>query len=952
MSDVDQLVIGDAAALQPDADVIVVRGARTHNLRNLDLKIPRNQLVVFTGPSGCGKSSFLYSVIHAEGKRQFLELLSPAARTYLRQFARPDVDAITGLPPTIAVGQLRGGRNPRATVGSLTEVIDFLRVLYARVGVPYCVNCGVGARPETPGEILDRLFALGEGAKVMLLAPWPGADVEQSLREICKAGLLRVRVNGVIQEAHDVWDELDKRVAQNAEPSVPSHSIEAVVDRLVIREASRTRIAESLALALRHGRGGVRMMWQSPGSEANGSWEEFVCSTRNGCAICGADFAPLEPRNFNFNSPHGACPACDGLGRDERFSPQSLVADIHVPLASGGIPLLHDAPDAIKKKAKGLIERAVSDHPTGKQACWNDLSEPQRRALFYGDGATGLLDLFEKEFATTTDEDRLTELAAFRTETLCADCSGARLNRGARTVRVGGLAIHELAALELSQIRDALQALPLGSSEKTIAAPLIHEVDRRLGFLIDVGLHYLTLSRTVDSLSGGEYQRVRLASTLASGLMDACYILDEPTVGLHPLDGERLIDSLRALRDHGATVLVVDHDEAVIRAADTIVDMGPGAGRLGGRIVAKGDVQAVCDCGESLTGAYLSGRLSIAGRSEPTGAGAPPSGMVVLTGCSGRNLQNVDVNFPLGQFVAVVGPSGSGKSTLVLETLAPLLRRSLTGGGEEPAPFVSVSGLESIKHIVMVDQRPLGRSHRGNAATYTGVFDQIRNLFSATREAKALGYAASRFSFNSSGGRCDACRGLGALRADRTFFRDMEATCPACLGKRFNEATLRVRFKGFNIAEILDLEIDEAAQVFQAFQSVAEVLHRLSQVGLGYLKLGQPIEQLSGGEAQRLKLASELGHGTSQNTLYLLDEPTTGLHFHDVQRLLSVLQGLVAQGGTVMVIEHHVDLIRNADWIIELGPGGGKEGGRLLFAGPAAGIEQCEASVTRRWLVG
>lgn len=866
---------------------ILIHRARVHNLQNIDVAIPRNQLVVITGVSGSGKSSLAFDTLFAEGQRQYIESLSTAARQYVDQLERPDVDLIEGLQPTIAIDQRVGGFGPRSTVGTATEVYDYLRVLYARVGQVECYRCGTPIRQQSPEQIVDAIGRLGDvnpdgGTKAMLLAPMVRGrrgKHDDALAEIRKAGFVRVRIDGVVYDVERPG-EIDPR---------KNHDVEAVVDRIVIRGAglgargaegrpsvgavarsgdratttanagsdADSRLAESVDLALKHG-DGVLIVAYAEKRDGKDVWHDAVFSTKYACPQCGTNLAEIEPRTFSFNSPYGACPECEGLGKRR-------------PLDVNGVPL--------------------------------------------------------------EDED-------FEE---CPACKGTRLRPEARAVRVGGKGIHEVGALAVGDACGFFEKLAWSAAEQPIAQPLVAEIARRLKFLDKVGVEYLTLDRAADTLSGGELQRVRLATCIGSGLVGVCYVLDEPSIGLHPRDNARLIAALRELQQQGNTVVVVEHDEAIMREADWIIDVGPGAGRHGGHIVACGTPAKIAANETSLTGDYLAGRKSI---SRPAERRKPAkSKAIVLEGASANNLRDVSVSFPLGVLTCVTGVSGSGKSTLLVDTLAPAIARRLNGASgvvarspdrvtaARPAAYKSLRGVNLIEKFVLVDQAPIGRTPRSSPVTYSGAWDEIRKVFAATREAKRRGYKASRFSFNTAGGRCETCAGQGRMKIEMNFLPDLYVPCNECGGKRFDRATLQVRFRERSIADVLDMPAEEAAEFFANFEPIHRTLASLVDVGLGYLPIGQPSTTLSGGEAQRVKLGTELARVDAGSTLYLLDEPTTGLHMADIERLMNVLQRLVDRGNTVIVVEHHEDVIAAADWVIELGPGGGENGGRVLFEG-------------------
>ncbi len=939
-------------------DQIRVRGARTHNLKNVDLDLPRNRLIVLTGLSGSGKSSLAFDTLYAEGQRRYVESLSTYARQFLQLMEKPDVDLIEGLSPAISIEQKAASHNPRSTVGTITEIHDYLRLLYARVGRPHCPDHpDYALAAQSVAQMVDSALALPDETKILVLAPIvrerKGEFVEL-FDDLQAQGFVRFRVDGAIVEA----DALPP-LARNEK-----HSIDVVVDRLKVRPEMRQRLAESFETALRLGEreGGRALLLDTD----NGT--EHVFSNRFACPICGYSLAELEPRLFSFNNPLGACEGCDGLGTMEFFDERRVVAHPDLTLGSGAIK----GWDARNGYYFQLLSALGKHYGIDLDQPWEDLPEEFRRRVLHGSGDEeiafaytndkgrrilrrhafeGVLPNMERRWRETDSTAVKEELAKFRAVRPCPACDGTRLKRAARYVFLGHAeqrrAIYELERMPLAATQDYFEALELATSEREVGTRIVREIGVRLRFLNDVGLAYLALDRAADTLSGGESQRIRLASQIGSGLTGVMYVLDEPSIGLHQRDNDRLIATLRNLRDLGNTVLVVEHDEDAIRAADHVVDMGPGAGEHGGEVIAQGTPDEVEADRDSLTGAYLSGRKRIA---IPAARAQPGLHWLKLEKAQGNNLKQVDLDLPVGLFVCVTGVSGSGKSTLINDTLAAAVSRSLYGSSTEAAPFHSIDGIEHFDKIVIVDQSPIGRTPRSNPATYTGLFTPIRELFAETPIARERGYEAGRFSFNVKGGRCETCQGDGLIKVEMHFLPDIYVPCETCGGRRYNRETLEVLYKGRNIAEVLDLTVEQAVEFFNAVPVLAKKLTTLADVGLGYIRLGQSATTLSGGEAQRVKLSLELSKRDTGRTLYVLDEPTTGLHFHDIALLLKVLHALRDAGNTVVVIEHNLDVIKTADWVIDLGPEGGDGGGMIVAAGPPEDIVANPASHTGRYL--
>ena len=940
MADRPELEVAEMAEA-PGEPAIRLRGVRVHNLKGVDVDIPRDRLVVLTGVSGSGKSSLAFDTIHAEGRRRYIEGLSTYARQFLDQMERPDLDGIEGLPPTVAIDQKAGTSNPRSTVATVTEAYDYLRLLYARTGTPHCPTCAAPIRRQAPEQVVDMILGLGEGRKVLVLAPMVRArkgqhlDVFQKIRE---SRLMRARVDGEVLEVDAEPPKLAKTKA---------HDIEAVVDRLVVREGLRPRIAESVDLALRLGNGAVILSIQE-----GDAWVDRLSSIHYACPACGTSIDEVEPRTFSFNSPQGACPSCGGLGSFASFDPDLVVPDRSKSLDSGAVAARDAVPAAsdLGSSADPALRSFLQKHALTPSTPLADWPPAALAAFFSGTkgGYPGLLPGLDAAFAAARTDARRAALEAYRSDSTCPACQGARLRPEARAVLVGGKAIHELTALTIDAARSFLASLRFEPDQALIGPPLVAEVESRLAFLEGMGLHYLTLARGADTLSGGELQRVRLATQIGSGLVGVCYVLDEPTTGLHPRDTGRLLLGLAGLRDRGNTVIVVEHDEATIRAADWLIDLGPGAGPDGGLIVAQGTPAALIESGDSATARHLRG--DVAPPLGSPGRLARSPGRIEILGATEHNLKGVDAAIPLGTLTVVTGVSGSGKSTLVHDILARSARRALEQKGPRPGAHRSVEGLAAIDKLIAIDQAPIGRGPRSTPATYSGVLDELRTVFARTREAKVRGYAPSRFSFNVKGGRCETCQGQGVRKVEMNFLPDLYVRCEACEGMRYNPQTLECRFKGKSIGDVLQMRVLEAHALFDAIPKVARPLESLIEAGLGYVALGQSSTTLSGGEAQRVKLAAELGRVATGKTLYILDEPTTGLHFADVASLLVVLHRLADLGNTLVVIEHNLDVIRTADWVIDLGPEGGNQGGHLVAQGPPQTIAATPASETGKWL--
>jgi excinuclease ABC subunit A len=931
-------------------DTIRIRGARTHNLKNLNLELPRNRLVVITGLSGSGKSSFAFDTLYAEGQRRYVESLSAYARQFLELMAKPEVDLIEGLSPAIAIEQKAASHNPRSTVGTVTEIHDYLRLLYARAGTPYCPEHKLALEAQTVAEMVDQVAALPEDSRLMILAPViAGRKGEQAdlFDELRAQGFTRVRIDGTV---HDL--DATPRIAKNVK-----HSVDVVVDRLRVRVDARQRLAESLETALRHADGRAVVVETDSG-------KEHLFSAKFACPVCDYALPELEPRLFSFNNPMGACPRCDGLGTVEFFDPKRIVAHPNLSLASGAIR----GWDRRNHFYYSMLQSLAKHYGFDIESPWEMLDERVQSLILYGSGKEkiafrylsdggrtsvkehafeGVIPNHERRYRETDSLAVREELAKLRNVRACPDCGGARLRREARHVKIVDQTLHEVSSWPLRRTLEFFNTLSLKGAKAQVAARIVREIANRLEFLVNVGLEYLSLERSAETLSGGEGQRIRLASQIGSGLTGVMYVLDEPSIGLHQRDNARLISTLKRLRDLGNSVIVVEHDEEAIRAADHVVDMGPGAGEAGGHIVAQGLPDEIIANPQSLTGRYLARTLQI---DVPRLRNRPGKNQIVVRGAQGNNLKEIDLELPLGLLVCVTGVSGSGKSTLINDTLYAAVARALYGSNTEPAPHRSLTGIEHVDKVISVDQSPIGRTPRSNPATYTGLFTPIRDLFAGVPSARERGYDAGRFSFNVKGGRCEACQGDGVTKVEMHFLPDIYVACDVCHGKRYNRETLEIRYKGRNIHEVLEMTVAEAAGFFSAVPPLARKLQTLIDVGLGYVRLGQSATTLSGGEAQRVKLSLELSKRDTGRTLYILDEPTTGLHFHDIKLLLDVLHRLRDAGNTVVVIEHNMDVVKTADWVVDLGPEGGDGGGRIVAAGTPEQIAASKASYTGQYL--
>jgi excinuclease ABC subunit A len=946
------------------SETLVVRGAREHNLKNVSIELPRDQLIVFTGLSGSGKSSLAFDTIYAEGQRRYVESLSSYARQFLGQMDKPDVDFIEGLSPAISIDQKSASRNPRSTVGTITEIYDYLRLLYARIGVPHCPQCGRQITRQTPQQIVDRVLELPEGTRFQVLAPvvrGRKGEYESLLADLGRQGYTRARVDGEV---------LELTAAEAARPRLAryeQHTIEVVVDRLVRRPGIERRLTDSLETALRLAEGVAEVEIVARDEDAGVEGETLTFSQHLACSHCGLSFDELAPRNFSFNSPYGACERCDGLGTRFEVDPELVVGDEELSVTGGAV-----APWAgFRGEYFGRVLEAVANASGFSTSTpWKKLKAADRKIVLYGTGGKQVLVQYRNRYGrarsystryegvipwlerrhSEAESDRTREqIEGYMREVPCPDCGGSRLRPATLAVRVGGRNIHEVTSLAIRDSARFFADLELSERDRLIAERVLKEVNERLTFLLDVGLDYLSLARSAGTLAGGEAQRIRLASQIGSGLVGVLYVLDEPSIGLHQRDNRRLIDTMIRLRNLGNTVIVVEHDEETIRVADHIVDIGPGAGIHGGEIVVDGTFDDLLAEPRSITGAYLSGRREIP---VPEMRRAPGENWIAVRGAREHNLDGIDAEFPLGCLVAVTGVSGSGKSTLVNDILYCALMQKIYRSKTVPGRHRTIEGTEHLDKVIDIDQSPIGRSPRSNPATYTGVFDKIRNLFAQTQEAKVRGYQPGRFSFNVKGGRCEACAGDGTIKIEMHFLPDVYVPCEVCKGARYNRDTLDVTFKGKNIAEVLDLTVEEACEFFTNQPVISRHLQTLRDVGLGYIRLGQPATTLSGGEAQRVKLASELAKRATGRTIYILDEPTTGLHFEDVRHLIGVLQRLVDTGNTVLVIEHNLDVIKTADWVVDLGPEGGDGGGRIVAEGPPEVVAKVPESHTGRFLAG
>ena len=932
---------------------IIIKGAKEHNLKDINIEIPRDKLVVITGLSGSGKSSLAFDTLYAEGQRRYVESLSSYARQLLGLMEKPDVESIEGLSPAISIDQKTTSRNPRSTVGTVTEIYDYIRLLYARIGVPYCPNCGKKIEKQTIDQIIDSVMSLEEGTRIQVLAPvvrGKKGEYTKLLQDFQKEGFVRVRVDGEVYELTDDI-EIDRK---------KKHNIELVVDRLVVKEEIRTRLTESVETALKYANNLVVI--DIPGDK------EILYSQNYACPDCNISIEELTPRMFSFNNPFGACPTCTGIGYLMKMDEDLIVPDKNKTLYDGIIAFgastmkkgdtmakmyfesiakhygveIKDVP--IKKLPRWFLEKIL--YGTGDEAIDFEYTSYAGTRKFTSP-FEGVLPTLDRRYNETKSQGMRDFYEMYMSESACQTCHGARLKKESLSVKVGDKNINELTDLSIDKIKDFLNTLQLNNKDKMIADQILKELNKRLQFLLDVGLEYLTLSRSAGSLSGGEAQRIRLATQIGSGLTGVLYILDEPSIGLHQRDNEKLLATLRKLRDLGNTVLVVEHDEDTMYAADQIIDIGPGAGVHGGKVIAQGTAEEIKLVPESITGQYLSGKKQIL---VPKKRRKSNGKAIEVKGATEHNLKNINVKFPLGQFICVTGVSGSGKSTLVNEILYRTVAKEIYGSNEKPGKCKEIKGLENVDKIINIDQSPIGRTPRSNPATYTGVFDVIRDIFAATQEAKMRGYDKGRFSFNVAGGRCEACSGDGVLKIEMHFLPDIYVPCEVCKGKRYNRETLEVKYKGKTISDVLDMTVEEALKFFENIPKIKSKIQTLYDVGLGYIKLGQPSTTLSGGEAQRVKLATELSKKATGKTLYILDEPTTGLHIADVHKLVDILQRLVDTGNSIIVIEHNLDLIKTADYIIDLGPEGGEKGGQIIAVGTPEQITRNDQSYTGKFL--
>ncbi len=932
---------------------IIIKGAKEHNLKDINIEIPRDKLVVITGLSGSGKSSLAFDTLYAEGQRRYVESLSSYARQFLGLMEKPDVESIEGLSPAISIDQKTTSRNPRSTVGTVTEIYDYIRLLYARIGVPYCPNCGKKIEKQTIDQIIDSVMSLEEGTRIQVLAPvvrGKKGEYTKLLQDFQKEGFVRVRVDGEVYELTDDI-EIDRK---------KKHNIELVVDRLVVKEKIRTRLTESVETALKYANNLVVI--DIPGDK------EILYSQNYACPDCNISIEELTPRMFSFNNPFGACPTCTGIGYLMKMDEDLIVPDKNKTLYDGikafGASTMKKGDTMAKMYFESIAKHygvEIKDVPIKKLPRWF------LEKILYGTGDEaidfeytsyagtrkftspfeGVLPTLDRRYNETKSQGMRDFYEMYMSESACQTCHGARLKKESLSVKVGDKNINELTDMSIDKIKDFLNSLQLNNKDKMIADQILKELNKRLQFLLDVGLEYLTLSRSAGSLSGGEAQRIRLATQIGSGLTGVLYILDEPSIGLHQRDNEKLLATLRKLRDLGNTVLVVEHDEDTMYAADQIIDIGPGAGVHGGKVIAQGTAEEIKLVPESITGQYLSGKKQIL---VPKKRRKSNGKAIEVKGATEHNLKNINVKFPLGQFICVTGVSGSGKSTLVNEILYKTVAKEIYGSNEKPGKCKEIKGLENVDKIINIDQSPIGRTPRSNPATYTGVFDVIRDIFAATQEAKMRGYDKGRFSFNVAGGRCEACSGDGVLKIEMHFLPDIYVPCEVCKGKRYNRETLEVKYKGKTISDVLDMTVEEALKFFENIPKIKSKIQTLYDVGLGYIKLGQPSTTLSGGEAQRVKLATELSKKATGKTLYILDEPTTGLHIADVHKLIDILQRLVDTGNSIIVIEHNLDLIKTADYIIDLGPEGGEKGGQIIAVGTPEQITRNDQSYTGKFL--